>query len=155
MGLRSSIWRFRAGFLFAVALLSAAALFTLWAQVRASQAVDALVQGALARTALIGRIRVDALLLESATEAHVRASNDAEREAADAAMAGVLARIRQATADSTRGLPEGDGLRVWQRFSATCDALAAKVRETVGLSQAREAEQARLHLVEQLRPVAP
>ncbi|MBF5043660.1 HAMP domain-containing histidine kinase [Aggregicoccus sp. 17bor-14] len=154
MALGSSIRRYRAGFLFTVALLSAAALFTLWAQVRASRRVDRLVQDALARTALIGRIRVDALLLESATEAHVRASNDVEREAADAAMAGVLARIRDASAQSTRGLPEGEGLRVWKRFNASCDALAAKVRETVGLSHAREAEQARLHLVEQLHPVA-
>ena len=57
---------YRAGFLFAVALLSGVAGFTLWTEMRSGHQVEALVGQALERAGLIGRIRVDALSLESA-----------------------------------------------------------------------------------------
>ncbi|PTL82186.1 ATP-binding protein [Vitiosangium sp. GDMCC 1.1324] len=150
----ASIRGYRAGFLFAVMLLSAVAGFTLWSEVRTSHQVDARVQEALDRAGLIGRIRVDALSLESAIEAHIRATDDEERQAANEVMEDILADVREATNDYTRNLPRDDKLVVWQRFNMACTRLAQQVRAAAVFSNRKEAEQARHHLVEQVRPLA-
>jgi signal transduction histidine kinase len=149
-----SIRGYRAGFLFAVMLLSAVAGFTLWTEVRTSRQVAERVQEALDRAGLIGRIRVDALSLESAIEAHIRATDDGERQAANEVMEDILADIREATGDYTRNLPSDDTLVVWQRFNVACTRLAQQVRTTAVFSHRKESEQARHHLVEQVRPLA-
>lgn len=150
----ASIRGYRAGFLFAVMLLSAVAAFTLWTEVRTSHQVAERVQEALERAGLIGRIRVDALSLESAIEAHIRATDEVERQAANEVMEDILGDIRGATRDYTRKLPNGDSLVVWQRFDLACARLAEQVRRAAVYSNRQEAEQARHHLVEQVRPLA-
>jgi two-component system, OmpR family, sensor kinase len=149
---RAPIRGYRAGFLFAVALLSAVAGFTLWTEVRTGQQVDALVREALERAGLIGRIRVDALSLESAIEAHIRATDGKERKAANAVMEEILESIRRSTEAYTRNLPPGDKA-AWQRFNAACQALADQTRAAAVLSHQREAEQARHHMAERIRPL--
>jgi two-component system OmpR family sensor kinase len=124
----ASIRGYRAGFLFAVMLLSAVAGFTLWTEVRTSHQVAERVQEALDRAGLIGRIRVDALSLESAIEAHIRATDDAERQEANAVMEDILGDVRDATHEYTRELPPDDTLVVWQRFNQACTRLAEQVR---------------------------
>ncbi|MET0401137.1 MAG: ATP-binding protein [Cystobacter sp.] len=149
----SSIRVYRAGFLFVVLLLSAVAGFSLWTEVRTSHEVAARFQESLERAGLIGRIRVDALSLESAIEAHIRATNDAERREASEVMEDILADVRDATLAYTRNLPREEPLVVWKRFNAACEKLAEQVRAAAVLSNRQEAERARHHLVEQVRPL--
>lgn len=153
MSSRQSIRGYRAGFFFVVVLLSAVTAFTLWTEVRTGRQVDALVQEALERASLIGRIRVNALSLESAIEAHIRATDDAERREADAVMEEILGDIRDASEAYTRNLPSGEKA-VWQRFNAACQGLAGQVRAAAVFSQRREADRARHHLAERIRPLA-
>ncbi|MCY1074781.1 sensor histidine kinase [Archangium lansingense] len=150
----TSIRGYRVGFLFAVMLLSAVAAFTLWTEVRTSRQVAERVQEALDRAGLIGRIRVDALSLESAIEAHIRATDEPQRKAADEVMEDILADIREATQEYTRDLPRDDTLVVWHRFNMACTRLAEQVRAAAVFSRRQEAEQARHHLVEQVLPLA-
>jgi two-component system, OmpR family, sensor kinase len=148
-----SIRLYRAGFLFAVVLMAAVTAFTLWTEVRTGQEVEVRVQEALERAGLIGRIRVEALSLESAMEAHLRATDEEERRAADEAMEDILEDIRRSTEAYTRSLPRSNTLAVWQRFNGACMSLARQVRAAAGLSHRNEAEQARHHVVEQVRPL--
>lgn len=152
MNARAPIRGYRAGFLFAVALLSAVAGFTLWTEVRSGQQVDELVREALERASLIGRIRVDALSLESAIEAHIRATDGKERDAANAVMEDILEAIRRSTEAYTRNLPPGEKV-AWQRFNAACQRLADQTRAAAVLSHRREAERARHHLADRIRPL--
>lgn len=147
-----SISGYRAAFFFVIALLAASAAFTLWSDLRTNEQVDTLVSQALARDVLIGRIRVDALQLEDAVEEHIRAGSDDERSAADTRMAAILEDITLASADYTRDLPQGE-LQIWKQFNDTSHALAAQVRTAVRYSNRKEAERARKHLVEEIRPV--
>ncbi|MFP2964206.1 sensor histidine kinase, partial [Myxococcus sp. 1LA] len=139
---RISIRGYRTGFFFVVVLLSAVTAFTLWTEVRTGRQVDVLVQEALERAGSIGRIRVDALSLESAIEAHIRATGDAERRAADAVMEQILSDIRASSEAYTRNLPQGEKA-LWYRFNAACQGLADQVRAAAVFSQRREAERAR------------
>jgi signal transduction histidine kinase len=148
---RTPIRGYRAGFFFVVVLLSAVTGFTLWTEVRTGRQVDGLVLEALERASLIGRIRVDAMSLESAIEAHIRATDDAQRRDADAVMADILEDIRRSSEAYTRNLPKGEKA-VWQRFNAACQGLADQVRTAVVFSRQREAERARRHLVEDIDP---
>lgn len=150
----ASVRGYRVGFLFAVMLMSAVAGFTLWTEVRTSHQVAARVQEALDRAGIIGRIRVDALSLDSAIEAHISATDDPERQAANEVMEDILGDIRDATQDYTRDLPRDDTLVVWQRFNLACTRLAEQVRTAAVLSHRNEAERARHHLVQQVRPLA-
>jgi two-component system, OmpR family, sensor kinase len=151
---RASIRGYRVGFLFVVMLLSAVAVFTLTTEMRTSHDVAQRFQEALDRAGLIGRIRVDAISLESAIEAHIRATDDAERQAANEVMEDILADVRAASQAYTRSLPREDTLVVWRRFNQACTRLAEQVRAAALLSNRQEAERARHHLVAQVRPVA-
>ncbi|HLM45450.1 MAG TPA: MCP four helix bundle domain-containing protein, partial [Myxococcaceae bacterium] len=153
MSTPASIRGYRAGFLFAVMLLAAVAGVTLWTEVRTSRQVAERVQEALDRAGLIGRIRVDALSLESAIEAHIRATDEGERRAANEVMEDILSDVREATGAYTRNLRAEDTLVVWRRFNMACTRLAEQVRTTAVFSDRQEAEQARHHLVEQVRPL--
>ena len=152
MSARAPIRGYRAGFLFAVALLSTVAGFTLWTEVRTGQKVDALVGEALEREGLIGRIRVDVFSLESAIEAHIRATDDEERQAANAVMEDILEGIRRSSEAYTRNLPPGEKV-AWLRFNASCQTLADQTRAAAVLSLRQEAERARHHLAERIRPL--
>jgi signal transduction histidine kinase len=149
---RISIRGFRASFLFVVALLAGVVGFTLWEESRTSEREDALVTQALGRDALISRIRVDALHLESAVDAHIRGTTEEERSAADQSMAGILQDISVASQEYTRDLPQGE-TEIWTSFNKTSHSLAAQARKAVTYSNRKEAERARRHLVSEIRPI--
>ncbi|MBU8899047.1 sensor histidine kinase [Corallococcus sp. H22C18031201] len=153
MSSRTPLRGYRAGFFFVVVLLSAVTGFTLWTEMRTGRQVDGLVGEALNRADLIGRIRVYVMSLESAIEAHIRATDDAERKEADAVMEEILSDIRLASDAYTRDMPLGEKA-VWLRFNAACQGLADQVRAAAVFSRQREAERARRHLVEGIRPMA-
>jgi signal transduction histidine kinase len=69
-------------------------------------------------------------------------------------MADILEEIRRSTEAYTHDLPHGEKLVVWKRFNTTCQKLVDQVRAAVVLSHRREAERARQHLVEQIRPLS-
>ncbi|MCI0673722.1 MAG: ATP-binding protein [Myxococcaceae bacterium] len=148
-----SVRVYRAGFLTVLALLSGVVLFTLWSEASMGDRLDALTQQALERAHLIGTIRVNALSLESATEAHVRATDASGRADADAVMVEILEDIRGASEAYTRELPPRERA-AWERFNATANALAAQVRKAVTFSNLEKAEEARAHLVKAIRPLA-
>jgi two-component system, OmpR family, sensor kinase len=148
---KTTLSGYRAGFVFVVCLLAAVSGFTLYAEIRTNEKVDALVSHALERHELIGRIRVDALNLEGAVADHIRGS-DAERAQADEQMAQTLDDIRTASQEYTQALPEGER-ELWKQFNTTCKALALQVHTAVNYSNRKLAEQARQHLVEKIRPV--
>jgi signal transduction histidine kinase len=152
VGSRLFIRGYRAAFLFVGGLLVAVAGFNLWGEMRTNARVDALFSQARERDALIGRIRVDALNLEGAVDAHIRALGDEERRVADVEMEEILADIADASQAYTRDLPPGE-LEVWNRFNDTCRALAQQVRTAVKYSNRKQAELARQHLTEQIKPV--
>jgi two-component system OmpR family sensor kinase len=136
-----SIRGYRAGFLFVVALLAGVATFTLWSALSTNAEVDALVERALERDQLIALIRVDALLLEEAVETHIKAVTDEERSEADQQMAFILDEIKRSSDRYIEGLPPREV------------ALARQVRTTVRYSNRKEAERARKHLVEEVKPL--
>gem|GEM_PF-328041 len=149
---RISIRGFRASFFFVVSLLAAVAVFTLWGDIRTNAQEDELVSQALGRDVLISRIRVDALNLESAVDAHIRGTSEQERSDADDRMARILEDISLASQDYTRDLPPGE-TEVWSQFNNTSHSLAAQVRKAVSYSNRKEAERARRHLVSEIKPI--
>ncbi|MBI3182830.1 MAG: MCP four helix bundle domain-containing protein [Myxococcales bacterium] len=149
---RFSIRGYRAGFLFVVALLAGVAGFTLWSEVRASERVNDLVEQALERAALMATIRVDALLLEQAVEDHIKASTDEERKEADEEMVFILDEIRASSDKYVRELPPGE-VELWKRFNGTSESLAKQVRKAAKYSNRKEAERARKHLEEEIKPI--
>ena len=149
---RISFRGYRGGFLFVVALLAGVAGFSMWRELRTAERVDTLVSQALGRDVLIGRIRVDALNLENAVDAHIQAANDEERSAADDHMEQILEDISLASQQYTRDLPAGEA-EIWNRFNRTSFSLAAQVRKAVNYSNRKEAERARRHLEIEIRPI--
>jgi signal transduction histidine kinase len=149
---RISIRGFRASFLFVVSLLAGVMGFTLWEESQTNEREDMLVKQALARDALISRIRVDALHLESAVDAHIRGTTEEERTAADQSMAASLQDISLASQEYTRDLPQGE-TEIWTQFNKISHSLAAQARKAVTFSNRKEAERARRHLVSEIRPI--
>jgi signal transduction histidine kinase len=149
---RISIRGLRASFLFVVSLLAAVAVFTLWGDVRTNEQRDALVSQAFTRDVLIGRIRVDALNLESAVDSHIRGTTEPERNSADERMARILNDISLASQEYTRDLPPAE-TEIWTEFNNTSHSLAAQVRKAVTFSNRKEADRARRHLVSEIRPI--
>ena len=143
---------YRTGFFVVVALLVFAAAFTLWGELRTNARVDKLVGQALHRHELIGRIREDALKLDSAVDDHINAADDDERKTADEAMVDILADAKEAREDYTQDLPEGER-EVWRRFDETARSLAQQVRTAVKFSNRKQAERARQHLEGEVKPV--
>jgi signal transduction histidine kinase len=132
--------------------MAAVAGFNLWGELRTNERVDALFSEARLRDSLIGRIRVDALNLEGAVDVHIRALGDEERKAADAEMEEILSDIALASQSYTRDLPPGEQ-EVWNRFNDTSRALTTQVRTAVKYSNRKQAERARQHLTEEIKPV--
>ncbi|MBX5484502.1 MAG: MCP four helix bundle domain-containing protein [Myxococcaceae bacterium] len=148
-----SIRGYRAGFVFVVALLASTAIFALVSERRTNERTNVLVQQALERAALIGRIRVDALSLESSVESHIRAEDDAVRKQAEDEMDESLEDIRLAVDDYTNGLPDGEKI-IWAQFREKCEALAAQVRKARTFSNRREAARAQRALEQRIRPLS-
>jgi signal transduction histidine kinase len=148
---KTSIPGYRAGFFFVICLLAAVSSFTLYAELRNNEKIDALVSHALARQELIGRIRLNALHLENPVDDHIR-GNDDERAEADAQMVAILDEIGASSEAYTKDLPSGERA-LWKEFTDTCEALASQVRKAVGFSNRKQSERARQHLVEKIRPV--
>lgn len=147
-----SIRAARTGFLFVVALLAGVTAFTLWREVRTNEKVNNLVEQALERASLIATIRVDALLLEEAVDAHIKAASDQERKDADEEMVYILEEIRSSGEKYTRDLPRGE-VELWKRFNDSSQSLVKQVRTAVKYSNRKEAERARKHLEEEIKPI--
>ena len=148
-----SFRRYRAAFFSVVGLLAAVTAFTLWNELRTNTRIDELFGAALEREALIGRIRVDAAVLENLVDDHIRATTDDARQLADAHMEETLADAKDARLAYTRDLPAGEK-ELWRKFDDTAHALAQSARVALRFSNRREAERARQHLEAELRPIA-
>jgi signal transduction histidine kinase len=146
-----SIRGYRAGFVFVVALLAGVATFTLWAELRTNERIDTLVGHALERAELIALIRVDALLLNNAVDDHIRSTRDEERKEADDVMAFMLDEIKSSSDKYTHDLPPGEA-EVWRRFNKISQRLVSQVHTAVTYSKGKEAERARKHLEEEIKP---
>ena len=149
---RISIPGYRAGFLFVVALLAGVAAFTLWSELRTNERIDALVEQGLERSTLIATIRVDALQLEQAVNLHIEAQTDEERTDANEEMEYILDEIETASQKYTKDMPPGEA-ELWRRFNETSQALVKQVRTAQKYSNRKEAERARKHLEEEIRPI--
>jgi signal transduction histidine kinase len=139
-------------FFFVVGLLALVTAFTLWGELRTNARIDDLVSQALERDELIARIRVDALTLGSAVDDHINASTDEDRTSADGQIEETLASIKDARESYTRDLPAAER-EVWNRFDETARTLAQQVRTAVRYANRRDAERARKHLEEEVRPI--
>lgn len=143
----------RAGFVLVVVMLLAATGFLSWSNARTSGHVDELVVASLERERLIGVIRLDVALLAQAAEAHINADSEDERKSADDAMAVILRELTEAIDSGTRAPLRGEA-RTWLELKETADRLVKKVAVTVKYSNRREAQRARTHLEEEVRPIS-
>lgn len=149
---RFSIRGSRVAFLAVVLLLAGVSAFTLFSELRTAQKVDQLVNDSLEREQLIGLIRVDAVLLKDAVDAHINATDDEEREHADKAMDVILAEIQRASDSYQRRLPKGER-ELWGRLNNISQKLVKKATTTIKYSNRKEAERARAHLEEEVTPL--
>jgi signal transduction histidine kinase len=149
---RFSIRGSRVAFFSVVALLAGVSAFTLYSELRTAQKVDQLVSDSLEREQLIALIRVDAVLLKDAVDAHINASDDEEREHADRAMDVVQTEIRRKTDDYARRLPRSER-DLYSRLNTISEQLVKKATTTIKFSNRKEAERARAHLEEEVTPL--
>ena len=149
---RLSIRGFRAALLAVVVLLAGVSGFTLWSEVQTAEKVDALVGASLERERLIGLIRVDAVMLNSAVDVHINAQTDEEREQADKAMDVILKEIQASSDRYSAKLPRTER-DLWLRLNQTSGTLVKKASTTIRYSNRKEAERARKHLEEEVTPL--
>lgn len=142
----------RLGFLVVVFLLTGGASFTLFAAKRTNEKVDRLVTASLERERLLGLIRLDAALLAQAADDHITAANDDERLGADKAMDVILKEVQQSIDNYTKDLPRQE-IDSWVRFKEISQKLVKTVAVTVKYSNRKEAERARQHLEEEVKPI--
>jgi signal transduction histidine kinase len=147
-----SIRGYRAGFIFVVVLFAVVGGFNLIGERRTNERIDELVRRTGEHSRLIARIRIDALALESAVGEHINAQTDEDRGAADEKMEEILADIEDARDAYIEDLPEGE-TAAFRRFSDTSQALASQVRTAVKFSNRRQAERAKKHLEQAIRPI--
>jgi len=147
-------WQWRAGFFTAVGLVAAAAAFIMWSELRSATATRDVMARALERAAHIAQMRRDAQALESAIEAHVRASTPEQRAAASEVMESILQSLHRARRDSTKlddTQPAADAAS-WSRFDAKSKALAARVRAMTAEPEALD-DADRAAAVSELQPM--
>jgi signal transduction histidine kinase len=149
---RISIRGFRTGFLAVVLLLTGSAAFSLWNELRIKERDDRLVAASLERERLIGLIRVDAETLSEDADDHINAIDDEGREKADKAMSVVLLEIRNASDGYAATLVRGES-DMWKRFRKLSERLKQTVDTTVKISNGKDAELARKHLLEEVKPI--
>ncbi len=135
-------------------MVAAAAVYILLSQRETAEESREVVGRALERGQLITRIRVSAMALESAVEAHLRAPTAPQREEAARVMSGILGQLQEAQASYLEQLrhPHPDHLALWTRFSGVYRALATEVSEVAQYSDAGDPQRAREHLSDRLRP---
>lgn len=149
---RLPIRGFRIGFLVVVLLLTSGAAFILFSARRTNQRTDHLVAASMERERLIGLLRLDANLLSQAANDHINAANDEERQSADEAMDVILAEIQASSNRYTAELPRSEVV-TWLKLKETSEKLVKTVDVTVKYSNRKEAERARKHLEEEVKPI--
>jgi two-component system, OmpR family, sensor kinase len=149
---RFSIRGSRVAFFSVVVLLAGVSAFTLYSELRTAQKVDQLVSDSLEREQMIALIRVDAVLLKDAVDAHINASDDEERDHADRAMDVVKDEIRRKSEDYAKRLPRGER-DLYNRLNTISETLVKKASTTIKYSNRKEAERARAHLEEEVTPL--
>lgn len=140
------------GFALVVVLLTGSATFSLISARRAAERIDTLVTASLERERLIGLMRLDATLLSQAAGDHISAVTDTEREAADQAMEISLKQIQDLSERYAADLPKSEA-DLWRALSEVAEALVSKVDVTIKASNRKEAERARQHLEEDVKPI--
>lgn len=141
------------GFALVLVLMTAGAGFSLWSARRAAGRIDTLVAASLERERLIGLMRLDAALLTQAADAHINAATDEERSSAAHAMDIILEEIQETSTRFATDLPRGDAA-LWVRLSDVSSRLVKKVDVTIKASNRKEAERARAHLEEEVKPIS-
>jgi two-component system OmpR family sensor kinase len=149
---RLPIRGFRAGFLVVVALLTTATAFILYSARRTNERTDRLVAASMERERLIGLLRLDASLLAQAADDHINASDDSERESADKALGVILREVQSSSDKYTADLPRSE-VGTWLKLKETSEKLVRTVDVTVKYSNRKEAERARKHLEEEVKPI--
>jgi two-component system, OmpR family, sensor kinase len=149
---RFSIRGSRVAFFSVVVLLAGVSAFTLYSELRTAQKVDQLVSDSLEREQMIALIRIDAVLLKDAVDAHINASDEEERDHADRAMDVVKDEIRRKSEDYAKRLPRGER-DLYNRLNTISETLVKKASTTIKYSNRKEAERARAHLEEEVTPL--
>ncbi len=149
---RISVRGFRAGFLAVVLLLTGSAAFSLVNELRTKEREMRLVGNSLERERLIGLIRLDAEQLSEAADDHIRSTDDEGRKKADQAMLVILKENRGALEKYSVVLPRNEA-EMWKRLTVVFEKLVSTVDITVKYSNAKEAELARNHLIEDVKPI--
>lgn len=149
---RISLGSARAGFLAVVVLLTGSAAFSLINELRTSERINERVSRSLEAERLIGLIRLDAEQLSEAADDHINAADDEGRTRADDAMSVILAEIHSVSEASASEVPKPDAA-MWKRLVAVSDKLVRTVDVTVKYSNRKEAELAKKHLIEEVKPI--
>jgi two-component system OmpR family sensor kinase len=150
---RISLGSARAGFLAVVVLLTGSAAFSLINELRTSERINERVSRSLEAERLIGLIRLDAEQLSEAADDHINAADDEGRKRADDAMTVILQEIHSVSAASQNGEVPRPDTDMWKRLVAVSDKLVRTVDVTVKYSNRREAELAKKHLIEEVKPI--
>lgn len=149
---RISLGSARAGFLAVVVLLTSSAAFSLINELRTAERINERVSRSLESERLIGLMRLDAEQLSEAADDHINATDDEGRKRADDAMAVILQEIHTISATAANEVPRTDA-DMWKRLVAVSDKLVKTVDVTVKYSNRKEAELARKHLIEEVKPI--
>ncbi len=149
---RISLGSARAGFLAVVVLLTSSAAFSLINELRTADRINERVSRSLESERLIGLMRLDAEQLSEAADDHINATDDEGRKRADDAMAVILQEIHTISATAANEVPRTDA-DMWKRLVAVSDKLVKTVDVTVKYSNRKEAELARKHLIEEVKPI--
>jgi len=143
----------RVGFLAVVVLLTGSAAFSLVNELRTSSDIKERVEKALEAERLIGLMRVDAEALSEAADDHINATDDEGRRRADEAIANILDEIHHAIFEKSQEVAPKADADMWKRLVAVSDKLAKTVAVTVKYSNRKEAELAKKHLIEEVKPI--
>ncbi len=143
----------RFGFLLVVLLLTASAAFSLLSARRAAERIDRLVTASLERERLIGLMRLDAAMLIQAAGDHIASQSDDERQSASRAMDVILKEIQDTSDRYAADLPKSEA-QLWVELSDVAETLVKKVDVTIKASNRKEAERARKHLEEDVKPIS-
>ncbi|MBK7857327.1 MAG: HAMP domain-containing histidine kinase [Archangiaceae bacterium] len=147
-----SLGSVRAGFLAVVVLLTGSAAFSIFNELRTSERINERVSRSLEAERLIGLIRLDAEQLSEAADDHINAADDEGRNRAEHAMVIILQEIHSISAASQVEVPRPDA-DMWKRLVAVSDKLVRTVDVTVKYSNRREADVAKKHLIEEVKPI--
>lgn len=149
---RISLGSARAGFLAVVVLLTSSAAFSLINELRTAEKINERVSRSLEAERLIGLMRLDAEQLSEAADDHINATDDEGRKRADDAMSVILQEIHSVTEASVVDVPRPDAA-MWKRLVTISDKLVRTVDVTVKYSNRKEAELAKKHLIEEVKPI--